>query len=142
MEVKEASWGKWSPWSHCKPPVNCRGHGTRTRHRFCLQDPQKPMLICRVSKGVSDLEMRMDNFALQALDLAKTTVLIYILRKCITPPGFFKRISKYQRSQSWNVLPTMEHEYFCAWLPWNYGYQTNYSFVVFLLRQKTNLTLF
>ena len=71
MEVKEASWGKWSPWSHCKPPVNCRGHGTRTRHRFCLQDPQKPMLICRVSKGVSDLEMRMDNFALQALDLAK-----------------------------------------------------------------------
>ena len=60
MEVKEASWGKWSPWSHCKPPVNCRGHGTRTRHRFCLQDPQKPMLICRVSKGVSHLEMCMD----------------------------------------------------------------------------------
>lgn len=85
MEVKEASWGKWSPWSHCKPPVNCRGHGTRTRHRFCLQDPQKPMLICRVSKGVSDLEMRLDNFALQALNLAKTSVPIYISRKCTTP---------------------------------------------------------
>jgi hypothetical protein len=47
------------------------------------------MLICRVSKGVSDLEMRMDNFALQALDLAKTTVPIYISRKFITSPGFF-----------------------------------------------------
>ena len=94
MEVKEASWGKWSPWSHCKPPVNCRGHGTRTRHRFCLQDPQKPMLICRVSKGVSDLETRVDKFALQALDLAKTTIPIYISRKYTTPPEFFINICK------------------------------------------------
>ena len=45
------------------------------------------------------------------------------------------------KSRFYEVEPP-KHEYICAWLPWNYGYETNYSFVVFLLWQKTNLTIF